>query len=249
MKAATNIDLALLRQRLAPLRAGWARQAKRIDALSLRERAILFLSIVAVLALLFDFLVLAPQSARAKLRSDAQARQATEIGQLREQFVVASGSSSGGPVVQLQAQLEAARADRRALDEELRSLSSINASEGLSAVLQRLLAQQPGLVLERLTLLDDAAVAAPAVPPTAVPNGAPASARATARTSPPALPGMSWQGVELQVQGSYRDTLRYLQALERELPALRWGEMRLSSEGQNDAPRLVARIYLLKVQP
>ncbi|WP_457322774.1 hypothetical protein [Roseateles sp. P5_E11] len=237
MKAQTTIDLALLRRRLAPLLQRWERQAKRIDALSLRERAILFLSIVAVLALLFDSFVLAPQSARAKLRSNAQAQQAAEISKLREQFISASGSG-GTPAEQLQVQLESARNERQRLDSELRQASTVNPAEGLSALLQRVLAQQPGLVLERLTLLDDTPVSLPS-----------ASASAAGNALPPSMPGMSWQGVELQLQGSYRDTQHYVQALERELPALRWGEMRLSSGGPNEVPRLLARIYLLKVQP
>jgi len=70
MKAQTPIDIALLRRRLAPWQARWERQAKRIDALSLRERAILFLSIAAVLAAIFDTAVLSPLSARAKQRRD-----------------------------------------------------------------------------------------------------------------------------------------------------------------------------------
>ena len=238
MKAQTTIDLALLRRRLSPLLQRWERQAKRIDALSLRERAILFLSIVAVLALLFDSLVLSPQAARAKLRSDAQAQQATEIGKLRAEFVSASGSSTGTPAEQLQAQLESARNERQRLDDQLRQASTVSPAEGLSALLQRVLAQQPGLVLERLTLLDDTPVSLPS-----------AGASAPGNATPPSMPGMSWQGVELQLQGSYRDTQRYVQALERELPALRWGEMRLSSGGPDDVPRLLARIYLLKVQP
>ena len=239
MKAQTTIDLALLRRRLAPLLQRWERQAKRIDALSLRERAILFLSIVAVLALLFDSFVLAPQSARAKLRSNAQAQQAAEISKLREQFISTSGSG-GTPAEQLQVQLESARNERQRLDSELRQASTVNPAEGLSALLQRVLAQQPGLVLERLTLLEDAPVSLPS---------ASASASAAGNAVPPSMPGMSWQGVELQLQGSYRDTQRYVQALEHELPALRWGEMRLSSSGPNEVPRLLARIYLLKVQP
>jgi MSHA biogenesis protein MshJ len=239
MKAQTAIDLALLRRRLAPLLLRWERQAKRIDALSLRERAILFLSIVAVLALLFDFMVLAPQAARAKLRSDAQAQQATEIRKLREDFVAASGSSAASPAAQLQTQLESARNERQRLDSELRQASAVNPAEGLSALLQRVLAQQPGLALERLTLLEDTPVKLPAASPTPTPGNA----------APPNMPGMSWQGVELQLQGSYRDTQRYLQALERELPGLRWGEMRLGSNGPNEAPRLLAQIHLLKVQP
>lgn len=235
MKSRTSVDLALLHRRFAPLLSAWERQARRIDALSLRERAILFLSIVAVLAALFDTIVLSPQAARAKLRSDQRTQQAGEVAQLREQFVAAS-QGSADPASQLRAQLDAARNERARLDDELRKAGSAAEGDALPVVLQRLLAQQPGLVLERLRLLDDA--------PVAQPTGASAAAPQL-----PALAGMSWQGVELQVQGSYHDTQRYLQALEHELPGLRWGEMRLNASGGSEPPRLRAQLFLLKVQP
>lgn len=238
MKAQTPIDLALLRRRMAPLRAAWERQARRIDALSLRERAILFVSIAAVLAALFDTLVLTPQAARARQRSEAQARQAAEMTALREQFI-AQSRSADEPAGQLRHQLEAARAERTRLDDQLRQAGSLSAGEGLSAVLQRLLARQPGLVLERLTLLEDTPVVAPAA-------SSPAAAQ---RPALPVMVGMNWQGVELQVQGRYADAQRYLQALERELPGLRWGEMQLKAVGHGEPPRLQAQLFLLKVQP
>jgi MSHA biogenesis protein MshJ len=127
----------------------------------------------------------------------------------------------------------------------------LNAGEGLPQVLQRLLGQQPGLVLERLSLLGDTPVATSA-PTQAAPAGGmpqPASAPAAQRPVLPDMPGLSWQGVELQVQGSYRDIQRDLQLLERELPGLRWGEMRLSAAGPGEPPRLVVQVFLLKVQP
>ncbi len=245
MTARTTLDLALLRRRLAPLHKGWQRQAQRIDALSLRERAILLLSIAAVLAALFDTLVLSPLSARTRQRGEEQAQQARELAQLREQYVAVSRSSSD-PASQLGHQLEAARAERAQLDEALHQAASLHAGEGLSAVLQRVLGQQPGLVLERLTLLDDAPVALPTVG-AAAPASAPAALAQRPGLQP--MPGLSWQGVELQVQGSYHDLQRYVQALERELPGLRWGEMRLSAPGPGEAPRLVAQLFLLKAQP
>lgn len=223
MKASTPITLA-------PLRARWERQARRIDALSLRERAILFLSIVAVLAALFDTLVLSPLSARARLRSEVRSAQDAEVAQLRQQFVAAS-QNVGDPAGQLQVQLHEARAERTRLDGELRKAGSVSGGEGLSAVLQRLLARQPGLVLERLALLEDT----PATPASA--------------SAPAGVPGVSWQGVELQVQGGYHDIQRYLQALERELPGLRWGELHLSAPDTTAPPRLRAQIFLLRVQP
>jgi MSHA biogenesis protein MshJ len=218
----------------ASLRAAWARQARRIDALSLRERAILFLCIVAVFAALFDTLVLTPITARAKLRADAQAHVAGEVAQLREQFVEASRNATD-PAAQLPRQLDAARAERTRLDAALHGASSASGGEGLAAVLQRLLGHQPGMTLERLALLDDQPVAAPQ----------------PAASAPPAAPlaGMRWQGVELQVVGRYDDLQRYVQALERELPGLRWGELQLSGSGSAEPPRLRAQLFLLKVQP
>lgn len=252
MKAQPPIDLALLRRRLAPLHAGWERQARRIDALSLRERAILFLSIAAVMAAIFDVLVLSPLSARARQRSEQQTQQAAELAQLREQFVTASRASGEGPVGQLRSQLLAEQAERLRLDAQLHTASTINSGEGLSAVLQRLLAQQPGLVLQKLALLEDTPVVIPTISLAALAAGMPASAPAAAapvRPTLPTMPGMNWQGVELQVQGSYRDTLRYLQLLEGELPGLRWGEMRLAASSPTEPPRLSAQLFLLKVQP
>jgi MSHA biogenesis protein MshJ len=237
MKAQTTIDLALLRRRLAPLLQAWERQAKRIDALSLRERAILFLCVVAVVAALFETFVMSPLAAQAKLRREAQAKQVAELTQLRAEFTAASQNSDDAPTAQLRRQLDAARAERERLDSALSETSASTSGEGLSAVLQRLLAQQPGLVLERLALLDDA------------PAGPAAGAASAPRAMPALMPGMSWQGVELQVQGSYRDAQRYLQALERELPGLRWGERRLSAAAGGQASRLSAQVFLLRVQP
>ncbi|MFG6442566.1 hypothetical protein [Roseateles sp. LKC17W] len=225
MKASTPISLA-------PLRAVWERQARRIDALSLRERAILFLSLVAVLAALFDTLVLTPQTARAKQRSDARVQQEAELAQLRELFVATSRTTSD-PALALRTQLEAASAERAQLDEQLlHKNGSAGGGQDLAVLLQRLLARQPGLVLERLTLLPDAPVAAPQ-------SGA---------SAPAALAGITWQGVELQLQGGYTELQREMQALERELPGLRWGDMQLSSSSA-EAPRLRAQVFLLKVQP
>ncbi len=225
MKASTPLTLA-------PLRAGWERQARRIDALSLRERAILFLSIVAVLAALFDTFVLTPQTARAKQRSEARAQQEAELTQLRELFVATSRNTSD-PTQALRAQLDAANAERAQLDVQLQTSATGGTAQDLAVLLQRLLARQPGLVLERLTLLPDAPVAAPQ-------PGA---------SAPATLAGISWQGVELQLQGGYAELQRDIQALERELPGLRWGELQISTSGNAEAPRLRAQVFLLKVKP
>lgn len=235
MKAQTRIDTALLRRQFAPLLKTWDRYARRIDALSLRERAILFLCVFAVVAALFDRMVLTPQSERARLRGEQQTRQAAELAQLREQFVAAS-RNAGAPESALRGQLDAAQGERGHLDAALRAVGSAGGGEGLSVVLQRLLARQPGLTLEKLQLLDDKPVSLP-------------DAASAPQPAMPALASMRWQGVELRIVGSYRDMQRYLQLLERELPGLRWGDLQLKAGSGNEPPRLQAQLFLLKVQP
>lgn len=242
MKAQTRIDAALLHRGLQPLRERWQRQARRIDALSLRERAILFACLVVVVAALLDAVALSPLAERARQRAAAQSQEAAQLSQLREQFVAASQGRADDPVAQLRRQIAIGQGERQRLDEALRRAATLSAQDGLPAVLQRLLAQQPGLTLERLQLLADSPVA----PAGAAAPGAAASA---ANAERPATAGLSWQGMEVQLLGPYADLQRYVQRLERELPGLRWGEIALSRSTPNEPPRLVARVYLLKVQP
>ncbi|MBA4217383.1 MAG: hypothetical protein C0460_08635 [Methylibium sp.] len=219
----------------ARLKAGWERQARRIDALSLRERVILLLSLVAVLAAVFDTLVLTPMTQRATLRAGAQLQQSAEVANLREQFVQASRATAADPAHPLRMRFDAAQQERQQLDAALRQGGTLRSAEDLAPVLQRLLDRQPDLVLERFRLLGEPPAGQSAA---SAPSGLPAT-----------LPGMRWQAMELQVQGRYADLQRYLQALETELPGLRWGEIRITTGAPDEAPRLLAQVFLLKVQP
>ena len=251
MKAQTPLTLAGLRRQLAPLQTRWqgrwAAQARRIDALSVRERAIVFLCIAAVLAAVFDTLVLSPLSARSKLRAEAQATQLSELNTLREQFVAVGQGGTAGPVQQLQAQIRTAQAERTRLDQALRTRtagSADTAGAGLPAVLQRLLAQHPGLSLQRVALLEDSPSRSAAAAPVA------AAPAASAPGAGAALPSVKWQGVELQVQGSYANLQRYLQSLEQALPNLRFGRLQLAAAANpSELPGLQLQVFLLKVQP
>lgn len=246
MKASTPLTLAGLRRQWAPWAARWERQAKRIDALSLRERAILFLCIAAVLAAALDALVLSPLGMRAQHRATEAAIQAQELKALRDQFVQTSrGGDNSGSIALLQAQLRSAQQERERLDRELATSRSAqigaSAEAGLPAVLQALLAQQPGLTLTRLQLLDDGKPLS-----STSPGG---SATAVSGPAPLNLHGMRWQGVELQLQGPFNLQERYVQALERQLPGLQWGELRLLGGADRESPQLTTQVHVLRVQP
>ena len=59
--------------------------------------------------------------------------------------------------------------------------------------------------------------------------------------------GVRRQGLELTVAGSYHELARYVQTLERALPALRWGTMRMNSERQ--PAELTLQVWLLGDTP
>lgn len=65
------------------MKAGWIRLATRLDALSVRERVIMAVSLAAALAAVVDVLVLSPQFAAQRALVDRQRAQAADLAQLR----------------------------------------------------------------------------------------------------------------------------------------------------------------------
>jgi MSHA biogenesis protein MshJ len=59
--------------------------------------------------------------------------------------------------------------------------------------------------------------------------------------------GLTRQGVELTVSGSYAELTRYVQTLEQALPYVRWGVMKLKSDKL--PPELTLQLFLVGVQP
>ena len=55
------------------------------------------------------------------------------------------------------------------------------------------------------------------------------------------------QGLELTVAGPYHELARYVQTLERAMPALRWGTMRLSGDRQTS--ELTLQVWLIGSAP
>lgn len=219
-------------------RARWERQKRRIDAMSLRERAILFFAMAAVVGALFDAVVLTPLNARAKLRAAEVTTRRTEIDGLREKLLSATQQQTDSPAVRLLAELREAEKRAAELAQELAGaapggVAKLDDATTLPTVLQRLLVGQPGLQLNRLTLL------------TPDNNAAGGQVR---------IPGLQWQGVDLQIEGGFVEITRYLQRLELELAGLRWGDMRLVStsgqaQGAAHSSRLAVQLYVLRLAP
>jgi len=204
----------------------------KIDAMSLRERAFLFLSIVACVVAVADMLWLAPVMAANKKLVQQFASQGAELGRLRDELKAVAQPVD--PSKAVRADIEAANVRLGALNEDINALlPRANNGPALEQVLVQFLRRQEGLTLLGLKTLQTETGPVLAAGAPAVVGALPA--------------GMTKKGLELRVSGPYPALVRYVQQLESALPALRWGSLALKSEVQ--PPELTLQVFVLGVQP
>jgi MSHA biogenesis protein MshJ len=212
------------------MKAWWSAQAERINHLSLRERAFLFLSVLAICVVLGERVWIAPAQQAHQQVLERYQKQTAELRRLRDEV-----KRLGQPVDTAKASRDqlAILQDRLGVvnDSIQGSLPTANGGVPLAQTLVHLLRRHDGLNLVRTASLAPEAPAA-------------VNAKAGASAKPLALTRV---GVELTVAGAYPDLTRYVQTLEQALPYVRWGPMTLKSEKQ--APELTLQLFLLGVAP
>ena len=209
----------------------WGVQSGRVNALSLRERVFLFLSVIAVCMALADVLWLAPAQVGHKQLTQRFEKQSAELQRAREELKTVArpvdvGKATRDQMAAITTQLDSA-------NQTIKELLPGNAkATPLAQALGHLLRRHAGLTLVRTS----------AVPPEA------SAAKAGSSAGVAALPvGLTRQGIELTVSGAYADLTQYVQALENEMPQVRWGPMQLKSD--KSPPELTLQLFLLGVQP
>lgn len=210
------------------LKVWWDKQAVRIDALSLRERGILFVSVIAVILALVDVLFLSPAQLAYKQVTQRVATQNTELKRLRDELRVAGQPVDASKVVRE----EIAQADARIseVNAEIKALAPLaQGGPALEQVLVQFLRRHEGLTLLGVSTLK-AEVAT--------------SAAGVAVVTPT---GLTKRGLDLRVSGPYSELVRYVKTLEGALPVLRWGAMHLKSDKQ--PPELSLQVYVVGEQP
>lgn len=207
---------------------GWVEiQLARINAMSLRERAFLFVSVMAAGAALVDVLWLSPAQLAHQQLTQRFEKQSTELQRLRESLKTVAKPVDTTKAVQT----EIAEVDSRlaTVNQSIKEVTPVAAQvTPLTQVLVQLLRRQEGLTLVLTSAAAPEETAAKAV------QGAGTAAM-------PA--GLTRQGVELTVSGSYAELTRYVQALETALPYVRWGLMKLRSDKL--PPELTLQLFLV----
>lgn len=212
--------------------------ANKIDALSLRERAMVFAAAAAAIIFVVHSLMLGPlfEKEKALRMQIAEARNNIsgidgEISARLQGFTV----DPDGPV---RTRLAAVKADTDALGGKLRALEQgLVAPEKIAALLETILAANGKLTLVSMKTLAAAPVAAASLNPVAVPAAGAASA-------PAAL--LYRHGVQLTVRGNYLDMVNYMRALETMPTRLFWGSAELEVEEYPDA-RLTLTLHTLSL--
>ncbi len=199
----------------------WNVQAARLDALSTRERLILFVAVIALLLALLDVLWLTPaQNALRQAQQQVEAQNA-DLTRLRAEL-----QANATPVDVNQTTRDAlagVQAQIIETDAQIASLAPASkGGPGLEQVLVQFLRRQDGITLQNAATLADA--------------------------TPAGLPqGLRRLGVEVTLSGSYPRLVGAVKALEAALPQLRWGAMRLTSDKTRE-PELNLQVFVLAVQ-
>ncbi len=211
------------------LKNAWEVQAVRVDALSLRERVFLFLSVIACCAALVDVVWLSPTQAAYQQLKERVGKQSTALQLARLEFK--SLTQVAGATQSLSDELATVKAHLETTNQSIADLLPTQ-TQGtpLAQVLVHFLRRHEGLTLIRT------AVVAPEAPAPVAPTSTGAPSVALRR-----------QGVELVVSGPYAELTRYVQTLEQALPHVRWGAMTVKSEKQ--PPELTLQLFLVEVNP
>jgi MSHA biogenesis protein MshJ len=206
------------------MKANWKMQLARINALSLRERVMLFVSVAFVMLALADTLVWSPATAMRKALVAEQAAAAKELATLRQTLADAGSSSQpDSPRGQMLSRIAQAHAELQAVDSQIQeSLGNGKRLAKLPDLMDQVLRRHERLTLTHLVTTAD---------------------RPTDKAADkPAETALHWQAVDLGVSGGYLDLVQYLSDLEQALPELRWGPTEINTKQM--PPELTVRLFL-----
>ncbi len=220
---------------MAAVRRHWRVWQERIDAMKLRERALIFIALLAVLYLVATHLVFGPLLAQRDALARALKDKEQEIASIQRQIQALVTQVDVDPASPERRRLAELEARRKALDESLaRTTGGLVAPREMARLVEQVLARNRRLEVLRLESL----------PPTAIDGPAAGRSGAPASTTEAAGAGIYKHGMRIELKGRYFDIVEYLRTLERLPWKVFWGEVRLESE-RYPFSRLTLQIYTL----
>ncbi len=207
----------------------WHSLQVKIDSLSTRERGLVFLSIVAVLYLLWELIVFAPVGDGAEATNKQLLSVISNIEEMRREERMLLVTRGGDPDRALRQELAELNGQLSALDTSLADLQAgLVPVEKLTSILQELLSQADSLELVSMTTLPAEEL---------VISG-------TTEANVAEKAGIYKHSVSVTVSGRYFQVMKYLQTLESMPWRIYWDELHFDKDQQEQYPE---GIYTLKV--
>jgi MSHA biogenesis protein MshJ len=249
----------------------WQKYARRLDAWSLRERALVFIAIAAVVVSLAWFAGLGPLLRKQAALHAQISQQYNNLAGLDGEIIAKVHAYEHDPDAADRARLETVKAESAKLGESLRAMQKgLVAPERMAPLIDTILRANGRLQLVSMRTLQVTSLNEP--PPSAAraddkaePKPDPAAAKLAAvkaalASNAPTVPVTQQapavapkagsllyrHGVEISVRGSYLDMIDYMTALESLPTQLFWGGARFEVEDYPTA-RLTLTLYTLSL--
>jgi MSHA biogenesis protein MshJ len=219
----------------------WTRYAERIDALSLRERVMVFAAAMAVLVALVHGLYIDSEVKKERRLSGAIAQKQAESKSLPDQLATVVTGRGADPDRGPRERLAAVRGELATVETRIATEErKFTAPEQMRKVIEELLARSRGIELRSMKNLPTTSIAE------ARAQAAPAGAKPA--SAPPAERLIYRHGIEITVTGGYLDLLGYLADLERLPTQLYWSSLEIDAR---NFPRHTMKVvvYTLSLDP
>ncbi|WP_402718583.1 type II secretion system protein GspM [Janthinobacterium rivuli] len=213
---------------MLPLLKKWA---TAFDALSLRERLMVFGAGAAAVLFVFYFMSFNPLLAKRAALEASIAQKQSLLTATDKEIELTMLAHATDPDQEARARLVALQAETASLAQALRQKQhGLVAPERMVTLLEHLLRQHAGLRVVSLKTLPASAVGARQADAA---NGDAAAKAAAPAPAPPPL--LHQHGVEVVLQGSYADMVQYMQALQAMPTRVFWGAAHLDAASYPNA--------------
>lgn len=237
------------------LQQQWLKLSTKLDAMTLRERAMVFVAVTAAILFLIYTMAVEPMLAKQKLLLAQIKQQQNQVAGIDLEITAKAQGFNLDPDAQERLRLQSARAEIDRISAGLLAVQKgLVAPEKIAPLLENLLSGHGKLRLMAMKTLPVTGMSesfAASAPPVA---GGAAQVAAPAQPNQPAAPAAAQKprellyrhGVEIVLQGSYLDMISYMAALEALPVQLFWGKASLDAQ-QYPNSRLTLTLYTLSL--
>ena len=229
----------------------WKKFADRIDDLTLRERGMIFASVVLLLVALPYSMVVTPSLAKQKTFLDRVRQDQSQIESVQKEIQILMASQSDDLSSENRQKLKGLERDLAEIEKQLTvSESRLVSAEKMPELIRGVLKRSSRLQLVSLQAIPGTPMIAEAgEPPASAPASAPAAATAAGTAAPAAKPaavdsGLFKRGIEITVKGTYLDLLQFLAEMEQGPWRLLWGKVQIATD-QYPAVTMKATVFTL----